>query len=163
ADDVIVKYVEPKSPGAAAAPVDSSLPAELPTGAEIQQEVASGVTPAPSNAIPDRPGLLIADVIEAIDGSELYGQNRGAARTAATLGDLAALGKPFTIRVRRGLPHPYNTHPRLDLFVSDSSPHKLSTFACTICHEGQGSATEFKWASHTPNDQIQQERWAKDG
>ena len=23
---------------------------------------------------------------------------------------------------------------------------------CTICHDGQGSATDFKWASHTPND-----------
>lgn len=160
-DDVIVKYVEPKSPGAAAAPVDPSQSAELPTGAEIQEQAASGITPPKNGAIPNRPGLLVADVIEAIDGSELLGQNRGAARTGATLVDFAALGKPFKIRIKRGLPHPYNTHPRLDLFISDSSPHKLSTFACTICHEGQGSATEFKWASHTPNDQIQQERWAK--
>lgn len=161
-DDVIVKYVEPKSPGAAARPVDPNALAQLPTGAEIQQQVASGITPAASSQVPNRAGLLVADVIEAVDGSDLFGQNRGAARTAATLVDLAATGKPITIRIRRGLPHPYNTHPRLDLFISDSSPHKLSTFACTICHEGQGSATEFKWASHTPNDQIEQERWAKD-
>ncbi|WP_254506612.1 hypothetical protein [Anatilimnocola floriformis] len=162
-DDVIVKYVEPQSPGAAALPINAAASEQLPTGAEIQEQVASGIAPAPPTTIPNRAGLLVADVIEAVDGSDLYGQNRGAARTAATLVDLAALGKPVTITIRRGLPHPYNTHPRLDLFISDSSPHKLSTFACTICHEGQGSATEFKWASHTPNDQVQQERWSKDG
>jgi cytochrome c551/c552 len=161
-DDVIVKYVEPKSPGAAAQPVDPAAAAQLPTGAEILQQVASGITPAAAAEIPNRPGLLVADVIEAVGDSDLSGQNRGARRIGATMVDLAALGKPFTIRIRRGLPHPYNSHPRLDLFISDSSPHKLSTFACTICHEGQGSATEFKWASHTPNDQIEQERWAKD-
>ncbi len=158
-DDVIVKYIEPKSPGAAAQPVDPAAAAQLPTGAEILQQVASGVTPSESSEIPNRTGLLVADVIEAVGDSDLTGQNRGARRISATLVDLAAAGKPFTIRIRRGLPHPYNTHPRLDLFISDSSPHKLSTFACTICHEGQGSATEFKWASHTPNDQIQQKEW----
>lgn len=161
-DDVVVKYVEPKSPAAAAAPLDPAASEQLPTGAEIQLQVASGISPAPPGEIPNRPGLLVADVIEAIDGSDLFGANRGANRAAATLTDLAAQGKPISIRIRRGLPHPYNTHPRLDLFLSDSSPHKLSTFACTICHEGQGSATEFKWASHTPNDQIQQELWTRD-
>ena len=162
-DDVIVKYVEPQSPGSAALPINPAANEKLPTGEEITQQVASGITPAKPVEIPNRAGLLVADVIEAIDGSDLYGQNRGSARASSTLVDLAALGKPLTITVRRGLPHPYNTHPRLDLFVGDGSPHKLSTFACTICHEGQGSATEFKWASHTPNDQVQQERWAKDG
>ena len=32
---------------------------------------------------------------------------------------------------------------------------------CTICHDGQGSATEFKWASHTPNDPDQALEWSR--
>ena len=52
--------------------------------------------------------------------------------------------------VRRGLPNPYASHPRLDLFVGSLSPHKMADIGCTICHDGQGSATAFKWASHTP-------------
>lgn len=161
-DDVVVKYVEPRSPGAAALPVDPEAAAKLPTGAEIQEQLATGVTPVAHSPVPKRNGLLVGDVVVAVGGSDLTGQNTGAARAAITLVDLAAAGKPFKITVLRGLPHPYNSHPRLDLFLSDSSPHKLSTFACTICHEGQGSATEFKWASHTPNDQTQAMEWTKD-
>jgi cytochrome c551/c552 len=161
-DDVIVKYVEPRSPGAAAQPVDPADNGKLPTGEEIQQQLATGITPPAKSLVPERAGFLVGDVISAIDGSELFGQYRGAARAAATLVDLAAAGKPFRVTVLRGLPHPYSTHPRLDLYVSDSSPHKMSTFACTICHEGQGSATEFKWASHSPNTQTQAYEWATD-
>jgi cytochrome c2 len=160
--DVIVKYVEPRSPGAAAKPIDPTADAQLPTGAEIQQLAATGIAHAAESAVPQRSGLLVGDVIQGIEGSDLMGQNTGAPRATITLVDLAAAGKPFTITILRGLPHPYNSHPRLDLYLSDSSPHKLSTFACTICHEGQGSATEFKWASHTPNTQIQALEWAKD-
>ena len=32
---------------------------------------------------------------------------------------------------------------------------------CTICHDGQGSATDFKWASHTPNDPDQAIEWTR--
>ena len=32
---------------------------------------------------------------------------------------------------------------------------------CTICHDGQGSATDFKWASHTPNDPHQALDWSR--
>ena len=66
---------------------------------------------------------------------------------------------PLVLTVRRGLPHPFSSHPRLDLFVGDLSPHKMSEFACTICHEGQGSATDFKWASHMPNSLADRQRW----
>lgn len=161
-DDVVVKYVEPRSPGAAAQPVDPDATEKLPTGEEIQLMAATGVVPGAHSEIPQRTGLLVGDVLVAIGGSDLVGQNTGAKRAEITLVDLAAAGKPFNITILRGLPHPYNSHPRLDLFLSDSSPHKLSTFACTICHEGQGSATEFKWASHTPNTQTQALEWAKD-
>ncbi|MHC4179664.1 MAG: hypothetical protein ACYSWU_19300, partial [Planctomycetota bacterium] len=58
-----------------------------------------------------------------------------------------------------GLPHPYRSHPRLELFVGSMSPHPMTEFGCTICHDGQGSATELKWASHAPNDPAQRARW----
>ncbi|QDU31628.1 Cytochrome c [Anatilimnocola aggregata] len=161
-DDVVIKYVQPKSPGAGALPIDPNGPVQLPTGEEIQQQAATGITPVVESPVPKKPGLLVGDVIATIAGSELRGQYTGVQRAAVSLIDLAAAGKPFRIGVLRGLKHPFNSHPRLDLFLSDSSPHKLSTFACTICHEGQGSATDFKWASHTPNDPTQAAEWSKE-
>lgn len=65
----------------------------------------------------------------------------------------------WTLRVGRGLAHPFAAHPRLDLYVGQSSPHPASRFGCTICHDGQGSATSFAWASHTPDDPDQRRRW----
>jgi cytochrome c2 len=59
------------------------------------------------------------------------------------------------------LPEPYRSHPRLDLFVGEQSPHPLSRFGCTICHEGQGSATDFVWASHAPDSIAEQARWRR--
>ena len=35
----------------------------------------------------------------------------------------------------------------------------MQTFGCTICHQGQGSATSFKWSSHTPNTPKQAHEW----
>ena len=57
------------------------------------------------------------------------------------------------------LAQPYAPHPRLDLFVGAKSPHPAAEFGCTICHDGQGSATEFRLASHTPNDRQQRQDW----
>jgi mono/diheme cytochrome c family protein len=56
----------------------------------------------------------------------------------------------------------YAAHPRLDLFVDANSPHPMQTFGCTGCHNGQGSATDFLLASHTPADARQQEEWVKE-
>lgn len=53
-------------------------------------------------------------------------------------------------------------HPRLDLFVGPNSKHPSEKFGCTACHSGQGSATSFVLASHTPNDSAQKKRWVKD-
>jgi cbb3-type cytochrome oxidase cytochrome c subunit len=53
----------------------------------------------------------------------------------------------------------YCVHPRLDLFVGDKSPHPKQNFGCTICHGGQGSATDFVLASHTPNNAREKKRW----
>ena len=59
-----------------------------------------------------------------------------------------------------GLPQPHARHPRLDLFVGRNSPHPAARFGCTVCHEGQGGATDFRFSSHLPNDSAQQARWA---
>ncbi|HLQ43738.1 MAG TPA: c-type cytochrome, partial [Planctomycetaceae bacterium] len=54
---------------------------------------------------------------------------------------------------------PFSTHPRMDVYLSASSPHPLPEFGCTGCHDGQGSATSFTNASHTPNDPHQAHEW----
>jgi cbb3-type cytochrome oxidase cytochrome c subunit len=54
------------------------------------------------------------------------------------------------------------SHPRLDLFVGSNSKHPAEKFGCTICHAGQGSATSFTLASHTPNETAQRDRWQKE-
>ena len=100
-------------------------------------------------------GLQPGDVIEAVNGGKTLARKMA----VASLLDTPAWGKPLTLSVRRGVPQPYSTHPRLDLFVSDSSPHPLKDFGCTICHQGQGSATSFKWASHMPNTPKQAHEW----
>jgi mono/diheme cytochrome c family protein len=54
----------------------------------------------------------------------------------------------------------YAAHPRMDLFVDSNSAHPMEKFGCTICHAGQGSATDFLLAAHTPNDEAQLKKWA---
>jgi len=58
-----------------------------------------------------------------------------------------------------GWPEPLAAHPHLDLYVGADSPHPIGEFGCTICHEGQGSATGFCRAEHQPNTKEQAERW----
>lgn len=103
-------------------------------------------------------GLQVGDVIESINGDEV----RVAADVQQFMITGAKFGTPITLTIRRGLPQPYASHPRLDLFVGSLSPHKLSNFACTSCHEGMGSATAFAFASHTPNTPEQAKQWASE-
>ncbi len=56
-------------------------------------------------------------------------------------------------------PNPFATHPNPNLYLTGASPHPLQRFGCTICHDGQGSGTSFKDASHTPNDPYVYETW----
>ncbi len=160
-DDVTVWYVRPKSP-AASARLESELDsAPRILGEQIRKEVAQ-FHAAPSveeSLFPKRPGLMLGDMIVAINGDGVVGSLRNPQRVGAMLVDLAVRGQPIRLTIRRGFPHPYTSHPRLDLYVSDASPHKMSTFACTICHDGQGSSTSFEWASHTPNDSEESRRW----
>jgi len=119
---------------------------------EADDATISVVVPESAAAVA---GLQPGDVIEAVDGGKTLARKMA----VASLLDTPAWGKPLTLTVRRGVPQPYSTHPRLDLFVSDSSPHPMKNFGCTICHQGQGSATSFKWASHTPNTPKQAHEW----
>ncbi len=115
--------------------------------------------PTVSVVMPETPaasaGLVVGDVIVAIDGGKTL------ARKVATtnLLETPQWGKPLEITVNRGVPQPYSTHPRLDLFVGSTSPHPMQTFGCTSCHQGQGSATSFKWSSHAPNTPKQGHEW----
>ncbi len=148
--DVTVAYVRPKSPAAQAQPVGQAA-ALLQT--DTLRRLALQPKPFLEAQIPA--GLIVGDVIEEVNGDRVT----GVGRVAFSLLQSYQEGKPVRVTVRRGLPHPYASHPRLDLFVGSDSPHKMSQFACTVCHEGQGSATEFKWASHSPNTPDQERRW----
>jgi cytochrome c2 len=73
-------------------------------------------------------------------------------------------GHPGTSKVadwvlENKFPHPYATHPNPNLYLTSASPHPLGKFGCTICHDGQGSGTSFKNASHTPNNPYEAEVW----
>ena len=50
-------------------------------------------------------------------------------------------------------------HPRLDLFVSQDSPHPMKKIGCTVCHEGSGQDTDFILAAHTPKNEKEKEHW----
>lgn len=155
-DDVTVSLVLPQTPAARSELAKNVLNRPSIESAKIRETVASFTGLDVTTGV-IKPGILFGDVIAAVEGGKVF----DATATAAKIVDMAKEGKPVRLTIRRGLKNPYATHPRLDLFVGDGSPHKMSTFACTICHEGQGSATEFKWASHTPNDREQAEIWRK--
>ena len=55
--------------------------------------------------------------------------------------------------------HPYRSHPRLDLFVSASSPHPYAEFGCTTCHQGLDRATDFARVGHSPRNEEQRAEW----
>ena len=103
-----------------------------------------------------RAGLKAGDIVEAIDGAD------PATPEAATdrLLTLVTWGSPVDVSVHRGFEQPFTSHPRLDLYLSDSSPHPIKDVGCTICHDGQGSGTSFTWTSHTPDNADQQNKWA---
>lgn len=151
-DDVTIRYVRPKSIAAGASAFSADI--ETPVLPEVFVSTVLEHTIANDKL---EIGLLPGDVIAEIDGDRVSDVRQAAFQFL----NAADEGRTLTLTVRRGLPQPYTSHPRLDLFVGSLSPHKLADFACTICHEGQGSATDFTWASHTPQDPQQQEEWRK--
>ncbi len=166
---------EPAYPEAAIVEVVLPTPNEPPVSGSaeseaIQMESAFGFSlatqglfredsPTVSVVLPESPaaiaGLQSGDVITSVGG----GRTSVRELAVTALLENVSWGTPLRLEVQRGVPQPYATHPRLDLFVSDSSPHSMQTFGCTICHQGQGSATSFKWSSHTPNSPKQSHVW----
>jgi cbb3-type cytochrome oxidase cytochrome c subunit len=45
------------------------------------------------------------------------------------------------------------------LYVDGNGKHPINSFGCTICHGGQGSGTDFTFASHTPDSLEQAKEW----
>jgi cbb3-type cytochrome oxidase cytochrome c subunit len=45
------------------------------------------------------------------------------------------------------------------LYLDPNGPHPINSVGCTICHGGQGSGTDFTFASHTPSSLPEAERW----
>ncbi len=103
-------------------------------------------------------GLRTGDVLVKIDDEPVT--DTGQAETA--LLQCAKEKKTAALEIERGVPQPYCSHPRPDLYVGSTSPHPKSEFGCTICHDGQGSATAFRWASHTPDNPPEKLRWRKE-
>ena len=78
-----------------------------------------------------------------------------------------AEGKPMTA-VFAAHPHltdgamtldPRGNVVKAGLYLDANGPHKINNLGCTICHGGQGSGTDFTYASHTPNDQAEAKEW----
>ncbi len=61
-----------------------------------------------------------------------------------------------------GWEEPFRSHPRLDLFLSSSSPHPYNRFGCTTCHGGLDRATNFARAGHSPINEEQKAEWKHD-
>ncbi|MFP6576686.1 MAG: hypothetical protein VB912_16115, partial [Pirellulaceae bacterium] len=168
--EVTVQFVEPRTLGAKAEAL-----ADISVGEDqLVEDIVKSVLESPGLSkvdlftqthIDTRPGFQLGDVFLAINDDPI--EARGSAtRTRQSvvlrLLDLANKKEPIEVTVRRGLPHPFSSHPRLDLFVGSLSPHKMTQFACTVCHEGQGSATAFKWASHTPDTLADRGDWMRE-
>ena len=113
------------------------------------------------NRAASQAGLQRGDVITHIEVGDRMEKVRNRAEALRFLVGRIAWGSTVRLRVQRGMPHPFSSHPRLDLFVGSLSPHKLQDFVCTTCHDGLGSATAIKWANHAPNELLQAYRWVK--
>jgi len=59
-------------------------------------------------------------------------------------------------------PQPFCAHPNPNLYLTETSPHPVTTFACTICHDGDGSGTSFQNAEHTASNPAVAAAWSKE-
>ena len=168
--EVTVRFVRPESLGAKAAslldiPVTDLQRADDIVKSLLESPGLSKVDLFTQTHVNTRPGFQLGDVVLAINRDPVQAKGSPAQTRQSVmlrLLDLASRAEPIEITVRRGLPHPFSGHPRLDLFVGSLSPHRMAQFGCTVCHEGQGSATAFKWASHTPNTLGDRSDWMRE-
>ncbi len=59
-------------------------------------------------------------------------------------------------------PAPLRRHPDRGLFLSADSPHPYRRFGCATCHGGEGRATGFSRAGHSPATPEQARHWQED-
>ena len=158
-NDVTVSFVQPKSIAARASLREAESRHDEQSVEDLRMALLRAAEHRDDEASQEpEQGLMLGDVIVAVNGDDV----RGREQTVYRLRQLAEDGESFSLTVQRGLPNPYISHPRLDLFVGSLSPHKMSDFACTICHDGQGSGTEFKWVSHMPDSEKQRKEWSRE-
>ncbi|MEX2309254.1 MAG: PDZ domain-containing protein [Pirellulales bacterium] len=138
------------------APTITSLYGIVLTEGQVDKDAVTIQVVAPQS-LAAMAGLQTGDIIQEINDGPIHSE----ADVRHYLLDVVNWGEPLSLRIRRGLDQPFTSHPRLDLFVGPSSPHKKGEMGCTICHDGQGSATDFKWASHTPNDPHLALEWSR--
>jgi cytochrome c2 len=158
--EFVVELATPGEAPSAEGEEDAAERLELAYGLKLSDRgiVTDGdvtVRYATPESLASRAGLQSGDVIEAVDGSPVYSP----AEVADRLLNFVTWGQPAKVSVRRGLDHPFTGHPRLDLYLTDLSPHPQKDVGCTICHDGQGSGTSFAWTSHTPDNAKQQKDW----
>jgi cytochrome c2 len=151
--NVAIQAVWPDQPAAKASRVVSGGVPEVapqnPPGTLQHGDAVNYAQPA---------GLRAGDVIERVNDIDILSLSQAENALLST----PTWGKPLTLRVRRGASQPFSSHPRLDLYVGDASPHSAAKVGCTICHDGQGNATTFQWASHSPDSELQREEWARE-
>ncbi len=100
--------------------------------------------------------LILPHFKEDLNFSEVFKVDR------CTTCHLAIDKKGWTVAADKELEGtPFKSHPNLDLYVGDASPHPMSRFGCTICHNGQGRSVDFIYAAHTPKDEKQAEEWRR--
>ena len=100
-EDVTIKQIIPNSIATSSKPVSSEW--------ELKNETT---------------GFLVGDIIRFVGGDKV---NSPYEVEQILLRD-ANWGEEIEIRVERGLPHPYSSHPKLDLFVGSLSPHPVAKF-----------------------------------
>jgi cytochrome c2 len=155
--DIAVQLITPETQPAEGATLKQAY------GMELSEEgIINDADVTVHFVLPESPaakaGIQSGDVLQEIDGNRVYTPEEASERLLR----LVPFGSTVNVSIRRGLDHPFTAHPRLDLFLTDTSPHPMKDVGCTICHDGQGSGTSFPWTSHTPDNADQQNKWAND-
>ncbi len=80
--------------------------------------------------------------------------------SAAALAEFDVVVEKF--KTQHGFEGWMQPHPGLDLIAGPSSPHRVETVGCSVCHHGVGWSTDFSRAAHAASSPEQLERWKAD-